>query len=313
MRKVIGIGETILDIIFQNNQPSMAVPGGSVFNSMISLGRLGVDVSFISETGNDRVGNTILDFMRNNNLPTVYMSVFPDGRSPISLAYLDQNHDADYLFYKDYPAQRLDVTFPKINEDDIVVFGSYFALNPVLREKVTELLEEAKEKKAIIYYDVNFRSTHKDEAIRLAPTIIENLEYASLVRGSKEDFINMYKIDDVDRIYKEKISFYCPNFIRTSGAGSISLRAKSVTKEYPVEAVETVSTIGSGDNFNAGLVYALLKNNIRYADIDRLSESQWDAIVQCGIAFSAEVCRTFHNSVSWEFAKEYIEQNNTES
>ena len=32
MRRVIGIGETILDIIFKGNQPHKAVPGGSVFN-----------------------------------------------------------------------------------------------------------------------------------------------------------------------------------------------------------------------------------------------------------------------------------------
>lgn len=37
MRKVIGIGETILDIIFRNDQPSAAVPGGSVFNGIVSL------------------------------------------------------------------------------------------------------------------------------------------------------------------------------------------------------------------------------------------------------------------------------------
>ena len=34
MRKVIGIGETILDIIFKNDQPHTAVPGGSVFNGL---------------------------------------------------------------------------------------------------------------------------------------------------------------------------------------------------------------------------------------------------------------------------------------
>lgn len=39
MRKVIGIGETILDIIFRNNRPHTAVPGGSTFNGLISLGR----------------------------------------------------------------------------------------------------------------------------------------------------------------------------------------------------------------------------------------------------------------------------------
>ena len=42
MRKVIGIGETILDIIFRGDQPSAAVPGGSVFNGIVSLARMGV-------------------------------------------------------------------------------------------------------------------------------------------------------------------------------------------------------------------------------------------------------------------------------
>ena len=38
-RTVVGIGETVLDIVFKNNQPQAAVPGGSVFNAMVSLGR----------------------------------------------------------------------------------------------------------------------------------------------------------------------------------------------------------------------------------------------------------------------------------
>ena len=89
MRKVIGIGETILDIIFRNDQPSAAVPGGSVFNGIVSLGRMGVNVCFISETGNDHVGNIILQFMRDNHIPTDHVNVFPDGKSPVSLAFLN--------------------------------------------------------------------------------------------------------------------------------------------------------------------------------------------------------------------------------
>ena len=165
MRKVIGIGETILDIIFRNGQPTAAVPGGSVFNGIVSLARTGVPVSFISETGNDRVGNTILQFMQDSGMSTEYVNVFPDGKSPVSLAYLNEHGDAEYIFYKDYPKQRLDVVFPKLEEDDIVVFGSYFALNPVLRDKVQDLLEQAREKKAIVYYDPNFRSSHIAEVL----------------------------------------------------------------------------------------------------------------------------------------------------
>lgn len=144
--------------------------------------------------------------MRENNIPTDHVNVFPDGKSPVSLAFLNEHSDAEYIFYKDYPKQRLDVLFPEIHEDDIVIVGSYYALNPVLRDKILELLETAKEKKAIIYYDPNFRSSHKDEAIKLTSTIIENLEYADIVRGSAEDFFYMYGLNDADKIYKDKIS-----------------------------------------------------------------------------------------------------------
>ena len=41
-KRVIGIGETVLDILFKNDQPLKAVPGGSTFNSIVSLGRAGV-------------------------------------------------------------------------------------------------------------------------------------------------------------------------------------------------------------------------------------------------------------------------------
>ena len=305
MRKVFGIGETILDIIFRNDQPQKAVPGGSVFNGLISLGRLNVPVSFISELGNDRVGDMIRDFMEDNHITTEFVDRFPDGKSPISLAFLDDDKNANYIFYKDYPKQRLDVLFPKLEEDDIVMIGSYYALNPVLREKILELLDQAREKKTIIYYDPNFRSSHKNEAMKLAPTIIENLEYADIVRGSLEDFFYMYGMQDADKIYKDKIKFYCPRFICTAGGEKVSLRTNLVNKDYPIEPLEAVSTIGAGDNFNAGLIYGLLKYDVRYRDLNNLNEATWDKVIQCGKDFAAEVCRSFSNSVSVEFAESY--------
>ena len=305
MRKVIGIGETILDIIFQNEQPPATVPGGSVFNGIVSLGRTGVPISFISETGNDHVGNIILRFMRDNNIPTDYVNVFPDGKSPVSLAFLNDRSDAEYIFYKNYPKQRLDVIFPRLAEDDIVVIGSYYALNPVLRDKVLELLDQAREKKAIVYYDPNFRSSHKEEALKLAPTIIENLEYADIVRGSQEDFFYMYNQCDADKIYKDKIKFYCPNFLCTAGAEQISLRTKNISKEYAIPPLEAISTIGAGDNFNAGIIYGLLKYDVRYENLNNIDEATWDKIIRCGMEFAAEVCMSLNNSISKEFAEKY--------
>ena len=303
MRRVIGIGETILDILFKDNQPKVAVPGGSVFNGIISLGRAGANVTFISEVGGDKVGNIILDFMKENGVGTDNVVVYPERRSPVSLAFLNEKNDAEYIFYKDYPNLRLDVEMPEVTGDDIIMFGSFYAITPQLRDKVKELLDKARKVGAIIYYDVNFRKTHAHEAIKLMPTILENFEYADIVRGSNEDFGYMFGMTDPDKVYQHKVSFYCPRFICTNGGEGLCLRTATLKKDYPVEPLQTVSTIGAGDNFNAGLVFGLLKNRIRKADLDELTEADWDKIIASGMSFSKEVCTSLDNYISKEFAE----------
>ena len=305
-RKVIGIGETVLDIIFKNNQPVGAVPGGSVFNSIISLGRSGVSCSFISETGNDRVGRTILDCLRENGVDATSVYVYPDSKSPLSLAFLNEQNDAEYIFYKDHPNDRLEFTFPDIQPDDIVLFGSYYAVNPVIRPQVVGFLDYARQHGAILYYDVNFRASHKNEVMKLTPNILENLEYADIVRGSTEDFEVMFRKSDPDVIYRTQIAFYTKRFICTQGAQPVELRAENgLKKSYEVQiSGDTVSTIGAGDNFNAGFAYGLIRYNITREQIEQgLSEQQWDNLIACAQQFSAEVCKSLNNSVSLEFGK----------
>lgn len=307
MRKVIGIGETVLDIIFKNDQPTAAVPGGSVFNALISLGRSGVKAAFISETGNDRVGRTIINFLKENGVDGQSVYVYPDSKSPISLAFLNERNDAEYIFYKDHPNDRLEFTFPDIQPDDIVLFGSYYAVNPVIRPQVMGFLDYARQHGAILYYDVNFRAAHKNEVMKLTPNILENLEFADIVRGSTEDFEVMFRKSDPDAIYRSQIAFYTRNFICTQGALPVELRADGgLKKQYPVETSgETVSTIGAGDNFNAGFAYGLIKHNIRRANIEQgLSEEQWDQVIGCAQQFSANVCKSINNYVSPEFGRE---------
>lgn len=120
MRKVIGIGETMLDIIFKNGKPIEAVPGGSTFNGIISLGRAGVNATFISETGSDRVGEYVRQFLKQNNVDTASVNVYPDSKSPVSLAFLDDSNNADYIFYREQRHDHMDFTYPDINRDDVV-------------------------------------------------------------------------------------------------------------------------------------------------------------------------------------------------
>ena len=310
MRKVIGIGETILDIIFKDDQPIGAVPGGSVFNGIISLGRAGVSSTFISETGNDRVGRRIISFLEENHVDANSINVYPDSKSPVSLAFLNEKNDAEYIFYKDHPHDRLDFVLPDIQPDDIVMFGSYYAVNPVIRQQVQGFLDEARDKGAIIYYDVNFRASHQNEVVKLNANILENLEYADIVRGSQEDFEVLFNKHDAETVYKAQIDFYCKNFIYTQGAEPVEVRgAGRFARQYPATQMETVSTIGAGDNFNAGFVYGLIKYGITREMLEAgLTPEQWDGLIDLAQQFSANVCKSIHNSIDLDFAAEKQQQ-----
>lgn len=302
MRKVIGIGETILDIIFQDNQPRKAVPGGSTFNCMVSLGRTGIPALFISELGQDKVGRLIRDFMSENNLSSQFIDFFEEGSSPIALAFLDRQQNAEYQFYKAFPKKRLSVDFPEINENDIVIFGSYFALNPDLRDKVVQLLNYAKSRKAIIYYDINFRKAHAAERLELMDNFVENFNFSTIIRCSDEDLDVLYPGKSIDEIYQDIISPVCKNFIVTKGGEGIILKTDLFEKEYSVKALSPISTIGAGDNFNAGLIYSIIKENIDFASLSKLKVEQWDKLIEFAKLFSAEVCLSYDNYVSKDFA-----------
>ena len=185
------------------------------------------------------------------------------------------------------------------------MFGSFYAVNPVIRSQVFSFLEYAHNKGAILYYDVNFRASHANEVMKVTPNILENLEFADVIRGSKEDFEVMFNKSDADSLYRSQISFYCKNFICTGGAEPLELRAQGgISKQYAIAETKTVSTIGAGDNFNAGFVYGLVKYGITREMLENgVSEELWDQVIAEAQQFSTNVCQSINNSVDLTFAE----------
>ena len=302
MRKIYGIGETVLDIIFKDGQPQAAKAGGSVLNSVVSMGRMELPVSFISEYGLDDVGNLIDNFLNNNGVNTSFVHRFHDGSTALALAFLDEKNDAHYTFYKDFPGKRLDIDFPVIKKDDIIQCGSFYAIWPEIREKFKKFIHGAKEEGALIIYDPNFRQTHLSELDILKPLIIENMQMASLLRGSDEDFKNILGVDNPDEAW-EVVRNYCKCLVYTANIEGVYVRTTSFSGKFPVQKITPVSTIGAGDNFNAGMITSIYSNGINMEQLEKLTEKEWSKVITTAVAFATHVCLSYENYISTEFAK----------
>jgi fructokinase len=304
MRKIYTIGETVLDIIFKNQQPVAAKAGGSMLNTAVSLGRLGMPVHFISEYASDTVGEMIDNFLVLNGVDTQFVYKYNEGKSALALAFLDEENNADYSFYKAYPPKRLNITLPEVNQDDIIMFGSFYGITSEIREILQKFLVHAKSKNAIIIYDPNFRKSHLFELDKLKPAILENMSFATIVRCSNEDIDLIFNLKDVDSAY-EVVKPLCKYFVYTSSVNGVYVRTPSVSAAFPVKKIEPISTIGAGDNFNAGLVYALIQQNIMKQGLSSLPVQLWQILVSIGVDFATEVCLSYDNYVSEKFARSF--------
>ena len=292
---ITGIGETVLDIVFQEMKPQAAVPGGSTFNAMISLGRTvgrdfpEVGLRMVSQIGDDPVGDFVFSFMEENRVGTGAM-IRAKGQTTVSMAMLDEHRNAQYEFFRDRGLPRFQSPELAFGPGDIVLFGSFFAINPDTREQTRALIREARAAGATVYYDINFRKSH--DAATSLPEIEKNMALSDIVRGSSEDIEALYGSASASDVYERHIASLCRNFICTKGADETEVFSPGFRKSYPVPAgTPVVSTIGAGDNFNAGTVYALVK----------LGKLDWDAIVPTAHRFSANVVASLFNYVDEDF------------
>ena len=296
MRKVYTLGETVYDIIFKEMSVSSGGAGGATLNSAVSLGRMNKPVAFLGEYGNDLLGSAVDEFLRNNGVDTSYVYRYVDGNTSVAIAFLDQDSNASYDFYKKPPCERMKGVMPEFTEEDILLFGSFFAIDPNLRETVVSLVSSARRAGALVVYDPNFRLAHKDELESIRPYILENFGMADIIRGSNEDFMHIFGVDSVDSA-AAILKPYSECLFYSSSRDGVYIRTPSFSGMIPSIKINPVSTVGAGDTLNAGIIYGLLEQNVYRKDLASLNPITWQRIISIGISMATEVCMSYENYI----------------
>jgi fructokinase len=303
MNLVYTIGETIYDIIFKQGQPVAARPGGSMLNTAVSLGRCGLKVEMITEVGADKAGQIVLDFLMENGVSTSYVRPLDGFKTPIALAFLDENGNATYSFYSKYPESRLDLNWPEPTKGDVVLFGAFYSLDPAIRQKISRIVKNAKHNGAFIVYDPNIRKNHLKETKGYMSYVEENFAMADIVRGSDEDFENLFGLTEGEEVFERIRATGCNYLIYTRNSRGAELFSDKARVNVPAAKIQVVSTIGAGDSFNAGIIYGLVSKGLTESDLSKVTRETWMELIGFGVTFAADVCGSYDNYISASFNK----------
>ncbi len=303
-QKIYAIGEIVYDIILKNGKPISSNPGGAMLNTAVSLGRLGLPISLISELGQDSIGQGIIQFLKNNNVETGSIYRYNEGNTALALAFLDKNKNASYNFYKSYPARRLDGKLPIVGKNDIVLFGSFFALSPEVREPLMKFLHQASRNNALIIYDPNIRKSSNISNSKAHEFLAENIAIADIVRASDEDLLNLdSSANSPEKAFQFIQQKACNNLIYTQSNHKVDFISTDFSFSNPIPKIKVVSTIGAGDNFNAGLIYGLYNKGINKSNLHKTNAETWKEIIKTSISFGSHACTQIENYISEGFAQ----------
>lgn len=217
MKKIVVIGECALQITLtrssdENNQhEAKAGAAGWLLNAAALLGKEGMEVEFMGETGRDFTGDMIIDFLEENHVGVKSIDRYTDGQTAVNLC--EEGKENETICLRNWPEEDWDDVWPRVEKGDAVVFGQYFSINHRTRKRLREFLKHAADLKALIVYVPGFERGQSRRITHEMPMILENLEQADLTITRTKDLENIFGNEGAEGIYKRNIGFYSRSLI----------------------------------------------------------------------------------------------------
>ena len=280
MRKIIAIGESVLDTVFNAGQPVRAMVGGRIACATALLASRGWPCSMVSECCTDRVGDLIVDFLERNHVDVRSVDRFTDGATALSAIFQDDDSAARRIVnYGRYPKERFDVVWPRIDEDDVLIFGSLYAIDLPQRERLFELVKHAAERKAIIVYLPGFQHGIDFRITRVMPAILENLELAHVVIAHDSDLTDIFPGETGEEAFHNHIEYYGGNCLHIHPDLAVTRLAQAHRNHLPAAGKPTQHMLLWQAAFVAGVVEQLLATDVTHQSLPHMDDDAWQALV----------------------------------
>ncbi|HEV2176275.1 MAG TPA: 5-dehydro-2-deoxygluconokinase [Terriglobia bacterium] len=238
--------------------------GGSSANIAVGLARLGLSVGIISCLGEDQLADYLVGFLRREGVDTQCVRLVEGYNTSLSLAEVSPPDRFPQVFYRQLPAdQRVSVGEAELEyvrrARMFVTNGTSLASSPS-REATGTAAEAARAAGARVVLDVDYRSSSWPSPEHAGEQARKILPWVDVVIGNEDEVLILTGERNPSAQAKAVLSRGVELLILKLGSKGVEAYTQDRSFREEPSPAQVVSTIGAGDGFAAGFLFALSQN-----------------------------------------------------
>lgn len=238
--------------------------GGSSANIAVGLARLGLSVGIISCVGKDLLADYLLGFLAQEGVDTQHVRLVEGYNTSLCLTEVSPPDHFPQVFYRRQPADSQVVVGPA--EDAYIRQARMFVTNGTSlcaspsREATVRALKAAREGGLRTVFDIDYRASSWPSPEEAGGAARAVLPWVDILIGNEDEV--MLLTGERERRLQVQAVLASGTQIVVCKLGAKGVEAHTRQQSCLVEpiSIKVMSTIGAGDGFAAGFLYALDSN-----------------------------------------------------
>lgn len=254
------VGESLTDIVVRPGQEPQEYPGGSPLNVAVALARLGHPSHLLTRIGDDVRGRVIKDHVEASHVRLTPGSI--DTRpTSTARAVIGASGAAEYTFDLQWDPDPRDLP-PRVSAVHTSSIAAVLQPGASVVQKVLDSYRD----QATLSYDPNARPDLMGDPAQVRPIVEDLIRRCDVVKSSDEDIAWLYQSEDLEDIAASWRDLGPSVVAMTRGEhGAVGFGPNGRLDIAPVR-VEVADTVGAGDTYSAGILWALAEEDLLGAE-----------------------------------------------
>jgi fructokinase len=301
---IVSCGEALIDFIPVRAEDGQGAyrpaAGGSPYNVALALGRLGAEAGFMGGLSTDFFGSLLVSALEASQVDLSH-TVRTDR--PTVLAFVSfGNGEPRYAFYDEGSAARLfdpAEARPLGPEVECLHAGSISLAAEPAGFRI-ERLFLADAGRRVLSLDPNIRPSLVRNETAYRARLDRMLGAADVVKASRADLHWLVPETDPREWARARIERGAALVVLTAGSEGARAITAALDVRQPALSVEVVDTVGAGDSFTAGLLWALQgRGLLSREDLRRIGEPDLRAALELAVRVAALTCTRAGANPPW--------------